>query len=91
MEISAVGAIGIGIMDCLAKDGLQGSVKIVDNHDDATFNDGQWIECKAVKATSGHQYQFVLMISLTSVSRMERSAFCKSFCAEAIHALGQIA
>ena len=91
MEISAVGAIGIEIMDCLAKEGLQGSVKIVDNHDDAQFNDGQWIECKAVKVTSGIHYQFVLMISLATVGRMNRSAFCKSFCAEAIHSLGKIA
>jgi hypothetical protein len=90
MEISAVGAIGVAIMDCLAKDGLQGSVKIVDNHDDAKLNDGQWIECKAVKFTSGNYYQFVVMISLASVG-MNRSAFCKSFCADAIHALGRIA
>jgi hypothetical protein len=90
MEISAVSTIARQIRAILAKDDIVGTARIVDNHVDSKYNDGHWIELKAVKAVHGNSYQFALMILVSNMRRLGPTAVLESFCAQSVHALGNV-
>ena len=91
MEISNVAAIALQISTVLEKQSIKGTARIVDNHIDARYNSGHWLELKAVKTVNGKEFQFSGMIADVDVGQVDRSVLVTTFCAQAVHALENIA
>jgi hypothetical protein len=90
MEMSTVNTIAKQMKARLEKEGIEGTVRIVDNHTEMKYNTGHWLELKAVKVVNGNPFQFTGMFNFLEAQRIGPSALSGSFCAQAIHALAKI-